>query len=456
MDLFDSIEALSAGLGDGLWSSTELVDQALARIERYDAVLNSFLAVDHDGARAAALEADDRRTAGAAIGDLDGVPIAIKDNVDVVGMPATSGTPIRSGYEPVADGELAARLRAAGAVIVGKTNMTEYAMGSTGANVHFGDACNPWNPDRYTGGSSAGSGAAAAGGLVPGAVGSDTACSIRLPAHACGIVGHKPTYDRVARTGATHCTPRLDHFGPMTRSVRSAATMLAVMQQDGWSTPRIDPTRRLRIGVLGGDFDRDIDPGVAGLYESALEVLGDLGHALDPIDLGIDLKETDVQANVFGVDFVVTYDEELRANPDLLGPELSKWVEEYREVEAGAIEEAEAYQRHVVSITETAMRSFDVVVAPTAKVTAGLRADAATENRDLRALHCSLFDVTGQPSMSVPMGFTSAGLPAGLMITAAFGDDETVFDAAAGYEDATEWLSVRPDYASLSGSSHEV
>ena len=444
MDPFTDIASLSEGLTHRSTSSVELVAATLDRISEIDEHTNAFITIDADGALLASRQSDERRQRGEERGPLDGIPIAIKDNLDVAGLPATSGTPIRRERVPNTDAVLVTALRDAGAVIVGKTNMVEYAMGSTGVNEFFGDACNPWSLTHYTGGSSSGSAAAVAAGLVPAAIGSDTACSIRLPAHACGIVGHKPTFNRVSQSGATHCTPRLDHFGPMTRTVRDAATVLSAIQEPGWPAIQLDPARRFRIGVLGGEFTHEVDPDVGVLFSRAVERLTDLGHDLRDVDLGVDLAESDDHGNAFGTDFTDAYDIELEAHPDLLGPELRSWVEAYRAADPVTYAEALRYQAWVTDYVATAMSELDLLICPTARVPAGLRETAVAEPRSGRAFHCSLFDMTGQPSVSVPMGFTPDGLPAGLMISGLAGDDDAVLSAAVGYQDVTDWMSRRP------------
>src|SRR6266852_7604132 len=226
-------------------SPVEATRECLNRIERLDGKIHAFITVDADGALAAARALEAELAAGLSRGPLHGVPLAYKDLCHVPGLPTSCGTRTRDYFMSPIECTAVARLRAAGAITLGKLNMTELALGPFGENEHHGDVQNPWKPGHVAGGSSSGSGAAVAAGLAAGAIGSDTGGSIRLPAACCGIVGLKPTYGRVSRAGAMALSWSNDHIGPMTRTVRDAALMLRVIAGrdplDATSSPRAVP-----------------------------------------------------------------------------------------------------------------------------------------------------------------------------------------------------------------------
>src|SRR6059036_3362412 len=249
-----TIESLVAALRARRISAVEITDKCLARIDRLNPVLRAFITVDADGARRAAKERDGELAAGRARGPLHGVPMAWKDLCASPGLPTSCGTRTRDYFVSERPCTAVARLVAAGAITLGKTNMTELALGPFGDNAHHGHVQNPWRNGHCSGGSSSGSGSAVAAGLALGALGSDTGGSIRLPAACCGIVGLKPTYGRVSRAGAMALSWSNDHLGPMTRTVRDAALMLGIMA--GWDAVDAEVVTAVReaarqLGTLG-------------------------------------------------------------------------------------------------------------------------------------------------------------------------------------------------------------
>ena len=213
-------------------SPVELTEALLRRIEALEGRVNAFITVDGDAAMAAARTAADEITKGVARGPLHGVPVALKDIFGVAGVPMTAGSNILAENAASEDAEATARLKAAGAVILGKLNLHEFAFGATGVNPHYGPARNPWDLERITGGSSSGSGASVASGECPAALGTDTGGSIRIPASLCGIVGLKPTYCRVSKRGVLPLSWSLDHVGPMTRTVEDAGIILQAIVEN--------------------------------------------------------------------------------------------------------------------------------------------------------------------------------------------------------------------------------
>src|SRR5687768_12371662 len=281
----------------GRVSAVEICRQALARIDRVNPALNAFNTVCHDRALARAAQVDASRAAGEAPGPLAGVPVAVKDNICTRGLRTTASSRILATYTPPYDATVVTRLEAAGAVVVGKTNCDEFAMGSSNENSAFGPVRNPWNLETTPGGSSGGSAAAVAAQCVPLALGSDTGGSIRQPASFCGVVGLKPTYGRVSRYGLLAFASSLDQIGPFTRSVNDAAVALSALSgrdsMDSTSSDEAVPDfaaaltgdiRNVRVGVPRAFVADGVDEGVRRAFDAALDVLRDAGATLVHIE----------------------------------------------------------------------------------------------------------------------------------------------------------------------------
>lgn len=423
------------------------IRDVLHRIDELDSSINAFITVDRDGALAASAQVD-------STSPIAGLAVGVKDNLDVAGLSCSYGSELFAGRVPERDGDSITRLRAAGAVIVGKTMLTELACGTTGTNTPWGDTVNPWNHERITGGSSSGSAAAVAAGMVDAAVGSDTSCSIRLPAAHCGIVGLKPTHDRISRDGLSICAGSLDHIGPITRSVRTAAEMLKAMQADGFDDPTaalIQPIEGLRVAVLVGEFLDDCSAPVRAAFEAAVDVLRSQGVELVELDLPASLEsdllsiETAMAAlaaemlDHYGAD-IARFEAEGRE----ISPSLRHWFDIYAEITPADRAAATARQKVVRTRVEQMMAQtqIDLLACPTVRITAGPRDSASEAERADRVLNCSLFDVTGQPSLTVPCGFDPDGMPIGLLLTGRLDADGTVLQTGNAYQLATDWATT--------------
>lgn len=420
-----------------LAATTTLLDA----LEAANADLHCFITIDHAGAIAAADAADARRVRGQSLGPLDGVPVAIKDNLDTAGVRTTFGLGLYRERVPSTDAEVVRRLRAAGAVVVAKTNMTELACGTVGVNVHYGDCRNPLDFARYPGGSSSGSAAAVAADLVRHAIGTDTGCSIRHPASACGVVGFKPTFARTSNEGVSVCARGLDHVGPITSTVADAADLLSVIQQAGFDDPRAmlgTPVTGLRVARLSGDFLAHCRPDVLAAFEPAAALIESLGAHVDDLDLGYGLHAIDDVANVLGADLFDEYGDLLgAADRDAVGPDLWTWYDRYEETSPAAYAAAEREQQQITATVHDRMAGWDLLISPTTRTGTGTFAEGAGEPRMMRMGNMSIWDLTGQPAITVPFGTCANGMPLGLQIIGRRGDDARVLQLAAAVEAAT-------------------
>lgn len=452
-----SLEDAIAALRSGTVGALELTEATLARIERRESELNAFITVTPDDARKRARSAD-RRSA------LAGVPIGLKDLFDVAGVATTAGSKLFATNVPATDSAVAAKLFAAGAVNVGKTNLHEWAFGVTTNNPHFGPTRNPWAFDRVPGGSSGGSAAAVLAGEVFASIGSDTGGSIRLPAALCGIVGLKPTYGRVSLRGAIPLAWSLDHAGPMTRTVRDAAMLLQIIAGfdaadpvsvdipvDDYLASIEEGVRGLRIGVVTGSFftrlaaeDRPV-PDVAAAVRAAAELLAREGAVVVEVELPRANELHGTQLVVIGTEAGAYHRERIAAHRADYGDDVA------RRIDLGLTRTGPEYALACRTRDElrrayaTALATWDAVILPTTPTTAPLREgnDAVAAAARLTPF-TSPFNLTGLPAISIPCGFDANGLPIGLQIVARPWAEARLLRVARTYERATSWNERRP------------
>lgn len=461
---FTPISDLAAQVASRERSALEVTRTFLSRIEAINPRVNAYTLVMGEEAERQARRIDEAIAAGRTPGPLAGVPIAIKDLIDVTGVPTTAAAHRRFHYTPERDAPLVARLRAAGGVIIGKTNLHEFAYGVTNINPHFGPVRNPWDLALIPGGSSGGSAAAVAAGLCAGALGSDTGGSIRIPSSLCGTVGLKPTYGRIPRTGVVALAWTLDHLGPMTRTVRDAALLLRVMAgadpgdpasvED--ALPLIDQQldgglRGIRIGVPRRFFWEQTDPQVQGLAESALRVLVDRGATLVDRDLPHAEDLISAVAIIITVEATAYHERRLRRSLGAYGDDLQIRLLRGFFVPGTAYVLAQRARAFFTQEFTAALQGADVLVTPTTTVPARpIEEDPAAAPAVSLAMSTELtrftapINLTGFPALSVPCGFTRGGLPVGLQIIGKPFDEGTVLRAGHAYEQATEWHTRRP------------
>ncbi|HLG51242.1 MAG TPA: Asp-tRNA(Asn)/Glu-tRNA(Gln) amidotransferase subunit GatA [Chloroflexota bacterium] len=461
-------------------SAVELTEAVLARIHEREPTIRAYITVTAEEARQQAAAIDARLSAGEDLPPLAGIPIALKDNLCTRGIRTTCASRILADFRPPYDATVVERLRAAGAVILGKTNMDEFAMGSSTEFSAFHPTANPWDPTRVPGGSSGGSAAAVAAGEALAALGSDTGGSIRLPASFCGVVGLKPTYGRVSRYGLVAFGSSLDQIGPLTRDVTDAALVLSVIAghdpNDSTSLPWPVPDYRqaltgeiadLRVGVPIEYFGEGIDPLVAEAVRRAIRRIGDLGAAVDEVSLPNTpyalpayyvVAPAEASANlarydgvkyglrVEGADIWETFD---RTREVGFGPEVKRriMIGTYT-LSAGYYEayylKAQKVRTLIKQDFDRAFERFDVLAVPTAPTVAfpiGARVEDPVAMY-LTDVFTVTVNVAGLPGLVVPCALVH-GLPVGLQLLGPPGSEETLLRVGYAFEQSGDWKAVR-------------
>lgn len=467
---FATIEELAALFARRKVSPVEVTKMFLERIEERNPSLNAFLTVTADQALAAARRAEQQfmrpRSSQGAKSLLLGIPISLKDNLWTRGIRSTAGSKILRDFVPSEDSTAARKLARAGAVLLGKTNLNEFAYGITGENAHYGPAHNPWALDRMTGGSSAGSGAAIAAGLCVASIGTDTGGSIRAPSAFCGTVGLKPTFGRVSVFGTMPLSPSLDHVGPMARSVTDAAILLGIIAgrdpRDPTSSPKPvedfraalrKPPRRIRLGRPREHYWEKLDEQVRAMAEAALRQMEARGAVVTEVSLP-SLKESLDAATEISLAEALHVHEAAGYFP----ARAADYGEEVRlRIESGAKVPAHRYlagfdvKKRLLAEFGAAFASVDAIVAPSLPVPAPLiGAESVRVNgeelstRPAIVGHCRPANFTGLPAISVPGGFTREGLPVGLQFIGRAFDESTLLRIAYSYEQANEWWGCHP------------
>ena len=439
-------------------SATELVTACLDRISTYNPKLNAFITITGEAALARA-KALDALPASASRGLLHGVPVALKDNIDTAGVRTTAASSVYDDRVPVDDAEVTRRLTAAGAIVLGKLNLHEFANGGTSATSYYGPVRNPWALDRNPGGSSGGSAAAVSAALCYAALGTDTGGSIRTPASYCGVVGLKPTYGLVSIRGIIPLVVSLDHCGPLTRTVADAALMLQVLAgydrldiasvehpAENYVAALAAPVKGLRVGVARVPFFDHLDDDVAAATDTALKTVASLTGSMRDVMLP---STSDVNLNG-----------EMYAYHEALYAKMSGryQIPTRRNLQNGANAKAAEYVRGRWALElmrrtiDDSFRDVDVVVLPTRRhtprtVDAALQREETDVPRNPELENTGQFNIYGLPAVSVPCGVTAAGLPVGLMIAGPRFAEGRVLALARAFEQATEWHTKRPPIA---------
>jgi aspartyl-tRNA(Asn)/glutamyl-tRNA(Gln) amidotransferase subunit A len=460
-----SIEQAARMLRLGEISPVDLVEVSLARIERWSPQLNVFLTVLAENARRQAKVAERKIRRGRAKSALHGIPVSLKDNFWTRGVRTTAGSKILAEWVPNADSDVARSLAEAGAILLGKTNMHEFAYGITGENPHYGSSRNPWAPERISGGSSGGSVVAVALGMGAASVGTDTGGSIRIPSALCGIVGLKPTYGLVSTEGVVPLGTTFDHCGPIARNVTDACVLLEAIAgkyprgaaRPSWRTLRKTPPRRFRIGVPKEFYFDRLGPEVRHWVEVAAKKLESLGARIEEVSLPRLAGAVEQATNVVVAEASAYHESQgyFPARATEYGDDVRGHLEFGHKLLAVDYFRGIAARRDVITDFEAAFEEVDVILAPTAPISAprvgetqvrvtGDR-ETATRAELLRLTRPS--NISGMPAISVPCGFTREGLPVGMQLMGPRWGEARLLAIARAYEQATEWHKRRPNLA---------
>ena len=423
---FLSVAELGAGYRNGSFTPSEVVEQSLARLARMEPTLNAFANPMADLARAEAQRATAELAAGRDLGPLHGIPVAIKDLIEVAGMPTGYGSKVHAPRMASADATLVARLRAAGAVIFGKTNLLEYAYGI--AHPEVGQTNNPHDTTRTAGGSSGGSAAAVAAGIVPLAVGTDTGGSIRIPAAYCGIVGLKPTYGLVPLDGVFPLSWSLDHAGPLARSVEDAAVALACLS--GTPMPIAADQTPLRIGLIMGQFSQtQIGRPVTDLVQNCLARTQSQGAKLVEVECPELERANATLMTILAPEAALIHAPLLALNPAGYASGTRAQIEAAALTLATDYVAARRFQADLRGRVEALFQQVDVLLAPSVPFVAPHEDPVIVVDQDSELLSSGFANVTGHPSLSLPCGWI-AGLPVGLQLTGPIGQDQRLLSVA--------------------------
>jgi len=417
-------------------SPVELTRECLERIEQLNPSLNAFITVTAESALKDAQHAEKEIQSGKWRGPLHGIPIGLKDLIDTAGVRTTAASAVFRDRVPTEDAEVVKKLKAAGGVLIGKQNLHEFAYGGSSIISHFGPVRNPGNPDFIAGGSSGGPTAAVAAGMCYGAIGTDTAGSIREPAALCGVVGLKPTYGLVSTRGIIPLSLSLDHAGPITRAVEDAAILLDVIADgpEDYRGSLGEGIEKFVLGIPRKYFFEDLDPEVAKAVEKAIDQLTDLAFTVRELDLPVSTDRTLQAAESYA------YHREMAAtSPELYDPETLRRIRSGEHVSEGeyqnALHDLHKMRREIIE----KFRVVDVVLTPTTPIPAPRISELLKDPALLRPTELVLLrntrpvNVWGLPAISIPCGITSGGLPIGLQLVRPRGGDDKVLQAAHAY-----------------------
>lgn len=454
-----SILELSELLRTRSLSPVEVTTAALARVEKLNPLLNAFIRVTGETALKQARQAETEIQQGQWRGPLHGIPLGLKDIIDQAGVPTTAASLQLKDRVATQDADVVVRLKNAGAVLLGKQNLHEFAYGGSSVISAYGPVRNPWNRDYITGGSSGGSAASVAAGLGLGAIGTDTAGSVRDPAALCGIVGLKATFGRVSARGVIPLSLSLDHVGPLTTTVADAAILLQTIQDPGAPaiagvkppplenyllTLHSDP-KNLKIGVPRTYFFDHLDPEIAAAIEEALGILRTLTASVQEVTVPVNTDRTLQSAESYAY-----HRQWVKESPELYQPETLRRILTGQSVTDSDYDRMRKDLDQIRRDIRTAFDNVDLLVTPTTPIPAPALADLQQHPDQLRPRELALLrntrpaSVWGIPAISVPCGFTKAGLPIGLQIMGPHWGEARVLQLAHAYEQATEWHKREP------------
>ena len=434
-------------------SPVELVQATLEGIGEIDNKLSAFITVTGDMAIEQAKRAEKEILSGSYRGPLHGIPLAVKDIIHTAGVRTTAGSRILADHIPKNNAAVWQKLSHAGGILIGKTNMHEFARGSSTNNPHYGRCRNPWDPGgtRIPGGSSGGSGAAVAACLCGGALGTDTLGSIRKPAADCGIVGIKPTYDLVSRRGVIPLSWTLDHVGPMARTVTDAAILLRTMMdatpgnslQDCMPSEDFQP-KKIRIGIIKDWWDARCDAEVSATFQRALASLSDMGSEIRELDFPY-MDRIFAAGRIASICEATTYHEPwIREQPDAYGDDVRRALIGGFTIPARDYIHALRVRTWAIEKVKTLFDQADIIASPCTMEPAPNLDDINTEKGLDIAFYTGPANLLGIPALSVPCGFSAGGIPIGLQLMASHYQEGLAINLAQAYEAVTPWHQRRP------------
>ena len=445
-------------------SPADVVEAHLNLIEALEPALNSFITLLPKKAMEEAKEAEREIQAGQYRGPLHGIPIGLKDLFYVKGVRNTSGSKIFDHFVPDFNSAMALKLKEAGAILLGKLNLHQFAYGTTGENPDYGNMHNPWNLERITGGSSGGSASAAASGQCTLTMGTDTGGSIRIPSALCGLVGLKPTYGRLSRYGITVLSWSQDHAGPMTRTVEECAL---VMNAVAGCDPR-DPSsasisipdftqaltnniKGLRVGVPKDFFQESIDSEVESIVRNAIELMGKLGAVIHEISWPMYLESKAISSTILMAEATAYHSQLMKQHSSHLDPKVRLRLEAGFFISAVDYLQAQRARRLFYQRSCDLFKEVDLLAGPTVPIPACKIGTEEVQMGNTRlgvipalSQYTRPFNLNGFPAITVPCGFSKEGLPIGLQLAGKPFDEMTVLRAAFAYEQATDWHQRRP------------
>ena len=456
-----SISEAAARLRDGQVTAVELAQAALDRIARRDRHIHAFVAMNRDQVMQEAMRADAALAQGRNFGLLHGIPIAVKDLIDVAGLPCTSGSAAQKGRMPHRDAEAVRLMRAAGAVILGKLATYEFAMAGPDFALPDPPARNPWNAARITGGSSSGSAAAVAAGIVRASLSTDSGGSIRSPASYCGVVGLKPTFGRVPRTGVYPLSPTLDHVGPIAATVEEAALVLdALTGQDEADAASVGQSWRPATGLIGRDLrnlrigyarswfsnDSQTEPALITAMDAAVSQLSLLGARVEEIDPPSYFLFEAASSVILHAEALAVHRERLRTNCAFYGAPVLQSLAAGAAIDPGDVEKARRAARLLSQGLGISMTGFDALITTTTLTVAPPFSAFDGEKAAWTPMRTIPFNLTGNPALSVPIGF-HAGLPYGMQIVGVAGAEDVICRIGHAFERATDHSVQHPAFA---------
>ncbi len=442
-------------LRDQKASPRDLVEACFRQIKRLNSRLNAFITViPPQEALKAQLPGNDSAGSNA----LRGIPIALKDLFDTAGIRTTAGSKFFAEYIPENDSFVVEKLKQAGAIIMGKTNTNEIALGVTGNNPHYGTARNPWDPTRIPGGSSAGSAIAIATGMALGALGTDTGGSIRIPASLCGVVGFKPTFGHVSLRGVFPLSWNLDHVGPLTKSVKDAALMLYIISEydpldpasikmlsGNYFSHLVANAKGERIALGVGEFVEASDAQVLEAVRQAAKVLEACGCKVQEVNVNWLREAALANGLMTQSDGAAVHRDRIKEHPEMFGEDVRRRLENGAKTTSTEYILARRTQTEIRKRFERFFEEYDLLILPTTPITAPtIEGHDAVEQAGRLTRFTAPFNLAGLPALSVPCGFTKEGLPIGLEIVSRAWADAKVLNVGYVFEQATEWHKRMP------------